>query len=37
MTETQYQIVLNLYHEFNDAFNELSDRTKRAFYAKLYQ
>ena len=37
LTYTQYRILLDLYHEFNEAFVALPDDIKQAFYNRLYK
>ena len=37
MTEKQYQILSDLFHEFNDEFWRLSPKTLDAFFTRLYQ
>jgi len=36
MTEKQYQILLELYHEYNEAFECLSAEIKTKYYNLLY-
>jgi hypothetical protein len=36
LTDTQYQLLLNLYHEMNDEFKRLSMTTQSAFFTRLY-
>ena len=36
MSEKQYQILLDLFHEYHDAFLTLSQEVKAKFYEKLY-
>lgn len=36
MSDKQYQILLDLFHEFNEAFLTLSPEVKSAFYARLH-
>lgn len=36
MTEKQYQLLLALYHEYNEAFISLSATVQDAFYDCLY-
>jgi len=35
MTDRQYSILLDLYHEYNEAFQSLPNSILRAFYVKL--
>jgi len=37
LTYNQYIALLNLYHEFNEAFVQLPDDIKQAFYNRLYK
>lgn len=37
MTETQYRILLDLYHEYNEAFNTLSSEIKQLFLQRLHE
>ena len=37
LSALQYKILSELYHEFNEAFECLSEDIKQAFYKKLYQ
>ena len=37
MTEKQFQILLQLYHEYNEVFLSLSDEVKDLYYARLYR
>lgn len=36
LTEAQYQAMLNLFNEFNAAFNALPVEIKSAYYDRLY-
>lgn len=36
LTDKQYEIVLNLYHELNAEFYRLSEKVRFAFYRRLY-
>ncbi|MCK9994401.1 MAG: hypothetical protein Dbin4_02921 [Alphaproteobacteria bacterium] len=36
MSDKQYEALLNLYHEYNEAFNGLPTLIKNKFYEKLY-
>jgi hypothetical protein len=36
MTESQYRILLVLYHQYNDAFKTLSSDIQDAFFHRLY-
>ena len=36
MTEYQFTILLNLYHEFREAFVSLDQKIKDEFYDKLF-
>lgn len=36
LNDKQYKAVLSLYNEFNEAFIQLPDYIKEAFYARLY-
>lgn len=36
MSDKQYSILLDLFHEYNEAFNALPDSIKQAYYARLY-
>jgi len=36
MTDTQYRILLELYHEYNEAYQTLSDEIRMAFLARLF-
>ncbi len=37
MTDTQYQILLDLFHEYHEAFLTLSKEVQDKFFARLYQ
>jgi hypothetical protein len=37
MSEKQYQVLLDLFHEYNEAFLSLSQEIRTKFYARLYQ
>lgn len=36
MSDKQYAILLDLFHEYNEAFLTLSQEVKAAFYARLH-
>ena len=36
LTEKQYQLLLDLYHQMNDEFQRLSLHTQSAFFQRLY-
>lgn len=36
LTHKQFEALLNLYNEYNDAFLTLPSHVKAAFYARLY-
>lgn len=36
LSDKQYAVILELFHEFNEEFHRLSDQTKILFYARLY-
>lgn len=36
MSDKQYQVLLDLYHEFNEAFLTLDQAVKSAFFDRLY-
>lgn len=36
MSDKQYAILLDLFHEYNEAFLSLSNEVKAKFYEKLY-
>lgn len=36
LTDKQYNVLLNLYNEYFDAFLTLSDKIKEQFFARLY-
>lgn len=35
LSEKEYQTLLNLYHDFQEAFKYLPEHLKQAFFAKL--
>lgn len=37
MSDTQYRILLDLFHEYHEAFLTLSQEVKDKFYARLHQ
>lgn len=37
LSDTQYRILSELYHEFNEAFMSLDNEILLAFYDKLFQ
>jgi hypothetical protein len=37
MTEKQFQMLLDLYHNYNEAFNSLSKEIKDKYYTRLYE
>lgn len=37
MTNKQYRILMELYHEYNEAFQALPLDVRNMFYARLYQ
>lgn len=36
MTDKQYQVLLDLFNEWNEAFHTLAPSVKAAFYDRLY-
>ena len=36
MSDTQYRILLDLFHEMNEEFQRLSEQTKTLFFARLH-
>lgn len=36
MTDKQYAVLLNLYHEYTEAFNGLPYNIKQEFFMRLY-
>lgn len=37
LTNKQYELLKELFHEFNDAFHQLNDDILGAYYRRLYQ
>lgn len=37
LTDKQYAILLDLFHEYNETFKKLPMETNRAFYDRLYE
>lgn len=37
LNNKEYEALLNLFHQFNAAFNYLPDYIKSAYFARLYQ
>lgn len=37
LNDKEYEALLNLFHQFNAAFNYLPDYIKSAYFARLYQ
>jgi len=37
MTDIQYRVLFELFHEYHEAFLELPEKIRTSFYARLYR